>query len=122
MKDCVKFVSNSPGKTKKIGNILAKEILEGFPRGKAVVLGLTGDLGGGKTTFLQGFALGLGVKEKVLSPTFIIFRKNRIGENPVFRNFFHFDCYRIGKPKEVLPLGFKDIISDPKNIVAIEWS
>ena len=122
MKDCITLVSNSPDKTQKIGNILAGEILKSPVRDKAIVLGLTGDLGGGKTTFLQGFASGLGVKEKVLSPTFVIFRRNRIEKNPVFKNFFHFDCYRLGKPKEVLTLGFKDIILDPQNIVAIEWA
>ena len=122
MKDCIAFVSNSPNKTQRIGNILAREVLEDFSRDRAVVLGLTGDLGGGKTTFLQGFALGLGLKEKVLSPTFIIFRRNKIEKSPTFKNFFHFDCYRIRKPKEILSLGFKDIISDPRNIVAIEWA
>jgi len=122
MKDCVEFVSGSPDKTRRIGNILAREILKSSSGNKAVVLGLMGDLGGGKTTFLQGFAFGLGLREKVLSPTFVIFRRNRIGGNPVFKNFFHFDCYRIGKPEEVLSLGLKDIISDPRNIVAIEWA
>ena len=122
MKDCVEFVSDSPDKTRKIGNILAREILKSSSGDKAVILGLTGDLGGGKTTLLQGFSLGLGLKEKVLSPTFVIFRRNRIGGNPVFKNFFHFDCYRIGKPEEVLSLGFKDIISNPRNIIAIEWA
>ncbi len=122
MKDCITFVSNSPDRTQKIGNILAGEISKSPAHSRAIVLGLTGDLGGGKTTFLQGFASGLGIKEKVLSPTFVIFRRNRIEKNPVFKNFFHFDCYRIGKPKEVLTLGFKDIILNPQNIVTIEWA
>ena len=39
-----------------------------------------------------------------------------------FENFFHIDCYRIQKPKELLDLGFKEIISNPKNIVVIEWA
>jgi len=91
-----------------------------------------GDLGGGKTTFLQGLAKGLGVKEKVLSPTFIIMRKFEIRnpkfetnskfQIPKFQTFHHIDCYRIKKPKEILDLGFKEIISDPKNIVVVEWA
>jgi len=93
---------------------MAKNILSGSGRKKAVVLGLVGDLGGGKTAFLQGFAKGLGIKGKILSPTFIIIR--RIG------NFYHMDCYRIKKSKEIFSLGFEEIISNPKNIVAIEWA
>ena len=42
--------------------------------------------------------------------------------NQKFKNFYHIDCYRISKPEEILALGFKEIISNPKNIVAIEWS
>ncbi|OGZ78998.1 MAG: tRNA (adenosine(37)-N6)-threonylcarbamoyltransferase complex ATPase subunit type 1 TsaE [Candidatus Staskawiczbacteria bacterium RIFOXYB1_FULL_37_44] len=92
----------------------------------AVVIALHGNLGGGKTTFLQGFAKGLGIKEKILSPTFIIYRKFCIpknGRSSILTNkrLFHFDCYRINKSEEILELGFKEIISNPENIVAIEW-
>lgn len=93
---------------------MAEEILKTHIGGRALVLGLEGDLGGGKTTFLQGFAKGLGIKEKILSPTFIIMRR--------FNNFYHFDCYRIQKAKDILDLGFKEIINNPQNIVAIEWA
>ena len=90
---------------------------------KAQILALEGDLGGGKTTFLQGFAKGLGVEEKILSPTFVIMRKFRIkNKKSEFKNFYHFDCYRIKKAEEVLTLGFREIVSDSKNIVAIEWA
>jgi tRNA threonylcarbamoyladenosine biosynthesis protein TsaE len=122
MESCKKFISSSPSQTKKIGHDLAREILETPSQKGAVVLGLRGDLGGGKTTFLQGFASGLKIKEKVLSPTFIIFRRTRIDKSAVFKNFFHFDCYRLKKAKDVVPLGFKKIITDPCNIVAIEWA
>ena len=102
-----------------MGRELAKEILEsGLPE-KAVIIGLKGDLGGGKTTFLQGFAKGLGIKENVLSPTFMIFRKY-ILSSPL-KNFYHFDCYRIQDPQDLLALGFKEIVSDSRNIIAIEW-
>jgi tRNA threonylcarbamoyladenosine biosynthesis protein TsaE len=109
-----KFLAKSAKETQKIAYSLAKEILKMPPRKKAMVLALAGNLGSGKTTFLQGFARGLGVKEKILSPTFIIMR--------IFKNFYHIDCYRIQKPKDILDLGFKKIINDPKNIVAIEWA
>ncbi len=115
------YLTENPTQTKKIGEILAKEILKTHVGGKALVLGLEGDLGGGKTTFLQGFAKGLEIKEKILSPTFIIMRRfPPAGE--ARKNFYHFDCYRIQKPKDILDLGFKEIINNPKNIVAIEWA
>ena len=119
----MEIFTNSPSRTKKLGEILAKEILFSPLRKKAFVLGLKGDLGGGKTTFLQGFAKGLGIKDKILSPTFILMRKFKI-ENCKLKieNFYHIDCYRIEKPKEILKLGFKKIVSNPKSIVAIEWA
>ncbi len=114
--DCL---TRGPCQTKKIGEILAKE-LKGRKPPESFILGLEGDLGGGKTTFLQGFARGLGVREKITSPTFVIMRKFKI-KKPNFKNFYHFDCYRLKSPKEILNLNFKKIISDPKNIVAVEW-
>ena len=117
----MEILTNSYQQTKKTGEILAKEILKTKFKKSALVVGLEGDLGSGKTTFLKGFAKGLGIKEKILSPTFIIMRKFEI-RNSKFENFIHIDCYRIKGPKEILALGFKEIISYPKNIVAIEWA
>jgi len=114
------YLTKNSAQTKELGKILAKEVLKSKPE-KGLVIGLEGDLGGGKTTFLQGFAKGLEIKEKVLSPTFVILRKFKI-KKLRFKNFYHIDCYRIQKPKEILDLGFKDAISNPQNIVVIEWS
>lgn len=108
------FLSKSPAQTKKIGERLAKGLLKKNSQKGALIISLEGDLGGGKTTFLQGFSKGLGIKAKILSPTFILMRK--------FKNFYHIDCYRIKKPKEILDLGFREIIKNSKNIVAIEWA
>ena len=108
-----KVITTSYKQTRKLGEAFAKEIKK-YGHGKtAVVLGLSGNLGGGKTTFLQGFAKGLGIKEKVLSPTFVIMKK--------FKNFYHIDCYRLKNEKDILELGFEKIIAEPKNIVAVEW-
>ena len=120
-----KYITNSPFQTKEIGKILTKEILKTKAWKTAVILGLEGDLGGGKTTFLQGLAKELGIKEKILSPTFIIMRRFKIPicqTNDRFKNLYHIDCYRILKPKDILDLDFKEIISQPQNIVAIEWA
>jgi len=114
------YLIKSSLENKNLGERMAKRILKSS-LSRAVVIGLIGDLGGGKTTFLQGFAKGLGTKEKILSPTFVIMKKFSIFNSP-FSNFYHFDCYRIEKPKEILELGFKEIISNPKNIICIEWA
>lgn len=113
------YLTKNFKQTQKLGEKLAKTLLKKDAGESAVVLGLQGDLGGGKTTFLQGFARGLGVKEKILSPTFVIMKR--------FKNFYHIDCYRIKNEKDILSAlggpasGWENIISDPKNIVAIEW-
>lgn len=117
----MEILTNSSQQTKKAGEILAKEILGTKLRKRALIIGLEGDLASGKTTFLQGFAKGLGIKEKVLSPTFILMRKFII-RNSAFENFYHLDCYRIKKPKEILDLGLEEIISNLQNIVVVEWA
>lgn len=117
--DCV---TKNTSQTQKLAERLAKKIISSKPGRKgALILSLTGDLGGGKTTFLQGFARGLGIKEKITSPTFVIIKRFRLSGYK-FQNFYHIDCYRILKTKEILNLGFKKIISNPRNIVAIEWA
>ncbi|MFH1780874.1 MAG: tRNA (adenosine(37)-N6)-threonylcarbamoyltransferase complex ATPase subunit type 1 TsaE [Candidatus Nealsonbacteria bacterium] len=113
MKESI-VITQGPAQTKKLGEALAKMLLSGRSKKKAVVVGLRGDLGGGKTTFLQGFAKGLKVRVKVLSPTFIIIRKTD--------NFFHIDAYRLQGSQDLLKLGFREMLADPKNIVVVEWA
>lgn len=116
----MEIITKNEKETKKVGAILAKEILKANFK-ESFILALEGELGGGKTTFLKGFARSLGIKKRIFSPTFTIMRKFKI-RNSKFENFYHFDCYRIEKPKEILDLGFKEIVKNPKNIVAIEWA
>ncbi|MBC8295656.1 MAG: tRNA (adenosine(37)-N6)-threonylcarbamoyltransferase complex ATPase subunit type 1 TsaE [Pelagibacterales bacterium] len=110
----MEIITKSAGETQKVGRFLAGEIKkEKRVEGKAVIIALEGDLGGGKTTFVQGFAKGLGIKDKITSPTFVIFKK--------YDFFYHIDCYRI-KDKDLLELDFNEIINNYKNIVIIEWA
>ena len=117
----IKILTNSVQETKKIGQIFGQEVLKNNLTNKAFIVGLKGDLGGGKTVFLQGFAKGLKIKERVLSPTFIISRKFLITKSK-FINFYHIDCYRINNSSEILSLDFKKIISENQNIIALEWA
>ena len=128
-----KYITTSFKQTQKLGENLAKDILKLPPRKSALVLGLYGNLGGGKTTFLQGFSKGLGIKEKILSPTFVILKHFKIITKSTnyndpkgtpttnYTDFYHIDCYRLKDSKDILELDFKNIITDPKNIVALEW-
>lgn len=109
------MISRSAQETKKIADRLAKKILKKRPhRNHARVIALTGELGAGKTTFVQGFAKALGIKSRMVSPTFLIFRK--------YKNFYHVDVYRIHLAKELTTLGFKKILANPQNILVIEWA
>ena len=113
--------TNNSLETILFGEQIAKKILENRQNKKAQILALYGDLGAGKTTFLQGFAKGLGIKERVLSPTFVIFKKFKI-QDSFFNLFYHIDCYRLKDSKDLLSLGFEEFSSNSKNIIAIEWS
>ena len=117
-----KIITNSSQETKKIGMKLAAVIKKERVKPKqALVIALEGDLGSGKTTFIQGLAAGFGVKENVLSPTFVI-QKNfsLLLEN--YKDFYHIDAYRLKNPEELLELGFSDLIKNPENIIVIEWA
>ena len=88
---------------------------------KALVVALEGDLGSGKTTFIQGLATGLGIKENILSPTFVIQKDFSLALKN-YKSLYHIDAYRLKNPKELLELGFKDLIRNPENLIVIEWA
>ncbi len=120
------MISKSKNQTQKLAAVLAKKILRIKNKDGASVLALYGELGSGKTTFVQGFMRGLGVKHHITSPTFIIFRKHKLATSDkrqriCFECVYHLDLYRIDKKSEILKLGFKKIINNPQNIVLIEW-
>lgn len=87
---------------------------------RATVLAFSGDLGTGKTTITQIMCKILGVKEKIISPTFVIMKKYDIN-NGKFRNLIHIDAYRLEESKELMHLGWEEIISNEENLVIIEW-
>ena len=82
------------------------------------VLCLYGNLGSGKTSFVQGLAKGLGITRRIISPTFIIARRYKIGD----LNFYHIDLYRTQTLQDLRSIGIDEILEDDKNIVAIEWA
>lgn len=118
------FVSERAQKTQKLAERIIKEILSAKGRKNAAVLALEGELGGGKTTFAQGLARALGVKEKITSPTFVIMRRFQLNNCPIDQldNLYHIDCYRLKSSKELNELGIAEILKNPKNLVVIEWA
>jgi len=113
----MEYFTEKPEETKEVGKELSRD---SKPGGKALVFGLKGDLGAGKTTFLQGFGKGLGIRGRIISPTYVIMNRFPLKKGK-FRNFYHIDCYRLENVKEMKALGFEEIIGDKKNIVCVEW-
>jgi len=117
----LEIATRSAKETQKIAAMLAGELIRAPRRGGARVLALQGNLGAGKTTFTQGFARALGVKENVLSPTFVLMKIYPLKKGN-FCHLIHIDCYRIASPKDLLHLGFKELLKDKDAIILIEWA
>ena len=101
--------SHSPEDTYRI----AAELLDQHPG--RLIIALSGDLGSGKTVFVQGLALALGSKRPVTSPTFTL-----LNEYPCIRPLYHADLYRLEKPTEADALGLDDYM-ETQAVVAVEW-
>lgn len=119
----MKVILKSARETKLFAARFANRVARLKPRDHALVVGLVGDLGAGKTTFIQGFLKTFAVKQRIVSPTFLIFRSYPLlRSSGSFRKAYHVDLYRIHKAKELDVLGFRGIMDDPRNIVLIEWA
>lgn len=95
-------------------------------QGGAIVVALSGDLGAGKTTFTQHFGDLLGIKDKIVSPTFVIEKIYKIGEEKSseyapLEHLIHIDAYRLESEKEMERLGWEEIVADPGNVILVEW-
>lgn len=117
------FITKSAEETQKLGETFAKRLIKKRTGKTAVILALEGDLGGGKTTFAQGMARGLGLKNSITSPSFVLIKKYQLkSKNCKIENLYHIDCYRLTKPWQLQELDFEEIINDPKSLVIIEWA
>jgi len=115
-----KRVTKSALETKVFGKEIAQTLQGG------TVITLAGDLGSGKTTFVQGFAEGLGITQRIISPTFIIMRSYEIegrgkGKDQNRILFYHVDLYRTKTVQDIEGLGLLEIMEDENTIVVIEW-
>jgi tRNA threonylcarbamoyladenosine biosynthesis protein TsaE len=114
----MEFLSKGVAETAQIAANFVKTTLAKPDFDGATIVGLYGELGSGKTTFMKYLAESLGVEEIIQSPTFVIMKKYEL-RNLDF--LIHIDAYRIDKEEEMLNLGWQEITADPKNIVCIEW-
>lgn len=118
----MEFISKSDRETKKLAEVLAKEMAKRPVRRKGgVVIGLEGELGAGKTVFVKGFARGLGLKDKITSPTFVLLKSYKVKRGN-FRQMIHIDAYRLKDHHDLIGLGVKELINDPNSVILIEWS
>jgi tRNA threonylcarbamoyladenosine biosynthesis protein TsaE len=102
------YITKNPDETIQLGIKFAKKLKKGD------IVCITGELGVGKTVFVKGIAKGLGIKERIISPSYILVR-----EYPE-KKFYHIDLYRIG-PKDFIQSGLEQYLSD-ENICVIEWA
>lgn len=107
----MEYQSNSVADTERLGAALSASLPPGS------VVAFTGDLGAGKTAFVRGMAEGLGVAQRVTSPTFTIVNEYGGGRLPLF----HFDMYRLSSSDELFDIGWEDYLAQG-GICAVEWS
>jgi tRNA threonylcarbamoyladenosine biosynthesis protein TsaE len=86
----------------------------------ATLVALHGDLGAGKTTFVQALARELGVEETVQSPTYVLM-KSYDTHDPRFKKLVHLDLYRLEQPQELAALRPEEFLRQPNTLVAVEW-
>ena len=109
------ITTKSPKETQAIAASLAKKLKGGH------IIGLTGDLGSGKTTFIQGLAKALGIRKKVTSPTFIIMQLYPIKKRGLSQ-LCHIDAYRLSLSRELEETGAFEYIGQPQTLTVIEWA
>ena len=107
----MKILTHTPEQTERLGEKLAQLLQPGD------VIAYYGDLGAGKTAFTRGVAAGLGVQERVTSPTYTIVNEYLSGRMPLF----HFDMYRLSSSDELFDIGWEDYLARG-GVCAVEWS
>ena len=105
------LISNSPAETEALGERWGREAASGL------VIGLTGELGAGKTRLVKGIARGLGIATRVHSPTFTLLNEYRGGRLALF----HLDLYRLETRAQLLGAGLEDYVYQPDGVAVIEW-
>ncbi|MFA6099157.1 MAG: tRNA (adenosine(37)-N6)-threonylcarbamoyltransferase complex ATPase subunit type 1 TsaE [Patescibacteria group bacterium] len=109
------ITTTSAADTQKLGLKLAKKTKAGE------IFALVGDLGGGKTCFTKGFARGLGVKNLISSPSFVLMKIHPL-KRQLIRYFCHVDAYRLKRPGEIIEAGLAEYLGRRDTVTVIEWA
>lgn len=114
---CMEHLTHSADETRSLGAAVARDTKPGS------VLALSGDLGAGKTTFVQGLLEALGAEKPFVSPTFVIMKEYDLDTPSIMgiRRIYHVDAYRMDDPSEIEKLGFAEWCEDGEGIVIVEW-
>lgn len=118
----MKKTTNSKAATIKLGQSLVKQLTGGE------VLALIGNLGSGKTTFVKGLARGLGIKQPITSPTFVLLKVYPVTKHKIIKQLVHVDCYRLPAGRHGVPgielakISLDDYLNDHHTITVIEWA
>jgi tRNA threonylcarbamoyladenosine biosynthesis protein TsaE len=104
-------ISHSAADTQALGEQWGREATAGL------VIGLSGDLGAGKTQLTKGIARGLGIQDKILSPTFALVNEYRSGRLPMF----HLDLYRLDTREQIVAAGLEQYLTKPDGVAVVEW-
>lgn len=115
------FFSRGPKYTRYFAKVFYQRFLLRRRTKKSLVIALQGEMGTGKTTFIKALAKILGLKKRIVSPSFLIIKSFPLKKG-CFKKLFHIDVYRLKKTSELTKLGFIEIIKEPKNLVLIEWA
>ena len=105
------FISHSPAETESLGEEWGRAAQSGW------VIGLSGDLGAGKTQLVKGLARGLNVAERVHSPTFALLNEYSGGRLPLF----HIDLYRLENREQIIGAGLEEYFYQPRGVAVVEW-
>lgn len=90
-------------------------------RAEATLVTLSGELGAGKTTFVQVLGRSLGVKEPITSPTFVLAKHYELPEEGTFSRLVHIDAYRLKDGTELKALNFAETMNNPQTLILLEW-
>lgn len=107
----VTCISKSPEETLALGEQWGREASTGW------VIGLSGDLGAGKTQLVKGIARGLGINDRISSPTFALVNEYPTGRLPLF----HLDLYRLDSREQIAAAGLESYLINPAGVAVVEW-
>ena len=98
---------------------LAKKYAKTLKGGE--IIGLSGDLGSGKTIFAKGLAVGFKIKRNITSPTFVVMKVYPVTDHPTINTFVHIDAYRLEPNTNISEIGIDEYLNRADTVIVIEW-